>query len=225
MTGRFNQGRHTPSLGWADGSQPARRACQRGQGRAPARALSGRARVQSVPDRAEPAGRRQGRARAPGARGRPRRRFDRHLRRLVRAAGALEWRAQAGCHGRPARAPPAARRGENEVRGAQPLRQVRRLRRRARGDCRRAGVRAARARRARRRAGRPLCRIPRGARTAQSLGPRAGAPLRRRADRRRARGLGRPAGLRLRVRGPDRRRVGAGGGALGPLGGDGLAAL
>ena len=78
--------RPAAALRWEGGTLPARRACARGQSRASARALSGAPRRRTRPDRAEPVGRRPGRARPARPLRLPPRRHDRHLRRPVRTA-------------------------------------------------------------------------------------------------------------------------------------------
>ena len=78
--------RPAAALRWEGGAVPPRRACERGQSRAPARALSGAPRRRARSDRAERVGRRPRRARPARPLRLPARRRDRHLRRPLRAA-------------------------------------------------------------------------------------------------------------------------------------------
>ena len=204
-------------LRWLGESEPRRGARERGQGRAPARALSGPPRRRAVSDRAEPVGRRPGRARPAAALRLPARRLDRDVRRSVRA----DRRRRPGAAGRSAtdaqRALVARRAVERAAaRGSTASRGSARFRGFADsllGDARRARVRARRPGRARRRARRALRRVPRRARPARALGPRPAPPPRRRAAPARPRRLARRARLRVRLRGPDRGRVVAARGA------------
>ncbi len=77
--------RPAATLRWEGGAVPPRGACERGQGRASPRPLSGAPRRRAVSDRAEPVGRRPGRARPARALRLPARGRDRHVRRPVRA--------------------------------------------------------------------------------------------------------------------------------------------
>ena len=97
------------ALRWEGGAVPPRRACERGQSRAPAGALSGASRRRAGSDRAERVGRRPRRARPARAPRLPLQRRDRHLRRPVRAARPRRSRPPAGRDRRPARADRAAR--------------------------------------------------------------------------------------------------------------------
>ena len=176
----------------------------------PARGLPGRARPRAGADRAEPVGRRPGRARAPArAAGAPRR-VDRHLRRRLRAARAR--RPRSGRSRSPAQRALLARRA---IAGA-PLNGLGRSARFA-GFADALLQALARARVGPARPGDldgdlgvALRRLPRGARPARALATATcvSAP-RRRAARVRPRRVARRAGLRLRLRGPDRRGVGA----------------
>ncbi len=88
LSGSAPGSRRDPGLGWIGGPQPARRARQRGQSRAPFGAVSrrpgdGRAWKPARPHRAEPIGRRARRAGSPRAEPRAPRRLDRDVRRRL----------------------------------------------------------------------------------------------------------------------------------------------
>ena len=164
--------RPAAALRWEGGALPPCRACERGQSRAAPRALPGAPRRRTGPDRAEPVGRRPGRARPA-----------RPLR--LPASAARSARSTTSSAG----SPPATRNGvrsssdaERSARGAACAR--RRLAERARHarhgragfaesllhGARRARVRAARPGGSRRRARGPLRRLPPGARPARPSG-------------------------------------------------------
>ena len=191
------------------GSDPHRRAGERGQGRAAPRAVSRRARPRSGPDRAEPVGRRARRARAARALRRAARRLDRHVRRPLRADRRGADGARAGRDRRAARARARARGRSRDV--AERPRPLGALRAASPTRCAttlaRARVGPARAGQRRRAISRRLYAAYRAELDRLGLWDRD--LLRRRAAERargRARRLARRARLRLRLRGPDRRR-------------------
>ena len=107
---------------WGALSLACRRPRERGQGRAPARALSGAPRRRAVSGRAEPGGRRPGRARPARALRLPARRLDRDVRRPLRADRRPTTRARRPVATRRAAGAARAARGrERRARAARPL--------------------------------------------------------------------------------------------------------
>ena len=200
---------------------------ERGQGRAPARALPGRARARAGSDRAEPVGRRRASSASSCAAAGAPRRVDRHLRRRSSSG------SRAGAEERPVATPSQRALVVRRAIAGAPLnglgRSARfaRLRRRAA-----AGARGAR--------GRACSTRPSSTATSRALHgayreeldrlglarprPRQRAPRVERLDVR-PRRLARRARLRLRLRGPDRRGVAPARGARRPHRGHRLAAV